>query len=165
MLIQKKTSCFYLSNYCSALSLGISQFSIHHFHLVQNIAAQLNTGTRTNRITPSLGSPNSTFILALDFKLISLFTLNALNGHAPKYLSDSLTLHLQRLVEPCWLLSFHYYGALWLFSNGHVVLSIFIHFILFYFCGTSIFVELPYLYCLFFLVHILLLLIIITFFA
>ena len=78
-------------DYCNALYVGISQSSLSRLQLVQNAAARLLTNTNRHvQITPVLNSLHWLPVLhSIDFKL--LFVFKALNGLAPSYLSELLT--------------------------------------------------------------------------
>lgn len=78
-------------DYCNALYVGLCQSSILHLQLVQNAVARFLTGTsRHEHITPVLSSLHWLPVrFRIDFKL--LFVFNAINGLAPFYLSEILT--------------------------------------------------------------------------
>ena len=79
-------------DYCNALYVGVSQTSLSRLQLVQNAAARLLTNTnRRMHITPVLNSLHWLPVLyRIDFKLL-MFVFKALNGLAPSYLSELLT--------------------------------------------------------------------------
>lgn len=80
--------------YCNSFYLGISQSVVNRLQLVQNVAARLVTGRRKrDRITPILASLQWVPVTyRVDFKfLIMIFKI--LNGWAPAYQSDLVTLY------------------------------------------------------------------------
>lgn len=79
-------------DYCNALYVGTSQSSLSRLQLVQNAAAHLLTSTsRREHITPVLYSLHWLPVhFRVDFKLL-MFVFKALNGLAPSYLSEILT--------------------------------------------------------------------------
>ena len=79
-------------DYCNALYVGVSQSSLSGLQLVQNAAARLLTNTnRREHITPVLNSLHWLPVqYRIDFKLL-MFVFKALNGLAPSYLSELLT--------------------------------------------------------------------------
>lgn len=80
-------------DYCNALYIGLSQTSLSHLQLVQNAAARFLTSTsRRAHITPVLATLHWLPVrFRIDFKIL-LFVFKALNGLAPEYLSELLTL-------------------------------------------------------------------------
>lgn len=81
-------------DYCNSLYLGISQSSINRLQIVQNAAARVLTGVRKRKhITPVLQSLHWLPVCnRINFKVL-LLVFKSLNGLAPAYLSDLLTLH------------------------------------------------------------------------
>ena len=81
-------------DYCNALYIGITQSSLHRLQLVQNAAARLLTGTsRHSHISPVLCSLHWLPVrYRVDFKIL-MFAFKALNGLAPPYLSEILSVH------------------------------------------------------------------------
>lgn len=80
-------------DYCNALYVGLSQGSIARLQLVQNAAARFLTNTpKRVHITPVLYSLHWLPVqFRIDFKIL-LFVFKALNGRAPEYISEILTL-------------------------------------------------------------------------
>uniref|UniRef100_A0A8C1UC21 Reverse transcriptase domain-containing protein n=1 Tax=Cyprinus carpio TaxID=7962 RepID=A0A8C1UC21_CYPCA len=80
-------------DYCNALYVGISQSSLRRLQLVQNAAARLLTNTcKREHITPILSSLHWLPVsFRVDFKIL-LFVFKALNGLAPPYITEMLTL-------------------------------------------------------------------------
>lgn len=80
-------------DYCNALYVGLSQSLISRLQLIQNAAARFLTGTsRREHITPVLSSLHWLPVcFRIDFKLL-LFVFYAINGLAPSYLSEILTI-------------------------------------------------------------------------
>uniref|UniRef100_A0A8C1S4M0 Reverse transcriptase domain-containing protein n=1 Tax=Cyprinus carpio TaxID=7962 RepID=A0A8C1S4M0_CYPCA len=80
-------------DYCNALYVGLSQTSLSRLQLVQNAAARFLTSTpRRAHITPVLATLHWLPVrFRIDFKIL-LFVFKALNGLAPEYLSELLTL-------------------------------------------------------------------------
>lgn len=80
-------------DYCNALYVGVSQSSLRRLQLVQNAAARLLTNTRKREhITPILSSLHWLPVsFRVDFKIL-LFVFKALNGLAPPYVTEMLTL-------------------------------------------------------------------------
>lgn len=81
-------------DYCNSLYYGLDQGSIRRLQLVQNAAARLLTGKKRNEhITPILSTLHwLPVVFRIHFKIL-LFVYKSLNGLAPLYLSDMLTLH------------------------------------------------------------------------
>ena len=79
-------------DYCNALYVGASQSSLSRLQLVQNAAARLLTSTkRREHINPVLCTLHWLPVhYRIDFKLL-MFVFKALNGLAPSYLSELLT--------------------------------------------------------------------------
>ncbi len=79
-------------DYCNALYVAVSQSSLSRLQLVQNAAARLLTNTnRREHITPVLNSLHWLPVhCRIDFKLL-MFVFKALNGLAPSYLPELLT--------------------------------------------------------------------------
>lgn len=84
-------------DYCNALYTGISHSALSHLQLVQNSAARLLTGTKKREhISPILASLHW---LPVNFRIefnILLFVFKALNGLAPKYISDLIQIYTPR---------------------------------------------------------------------
>lgn len=80
-------------DYCNALYVGLSQSSIGRLQLVQNAAARFLTSTsRREHISPVLSSLHWLPVrFRIDFKLL-MFVFKAINGLAPTYLSEILTI-------------------------------------------------------------------------
>lgn len=80
-------------DYCNALYCGVSQSCLNRLQLVQNAAARFLTNTpRRQHITPVLFSLHWLPVsFRVDFKIL-LFVFKALNGLAPSYLSELLTI-------------------------------------------------------------------------
>ncbi len=74
--------------------IGISQSYMNRLQTVQNAAARLLTGTRKyEHITPVLLSLHWLPVhFKIEFKIV-LFVFKVLNGLAPSYLSNLLSLH------------------------------------------------------------------------
>ncbi len=81
-------------DYCNSLLSGTNQKSLTHLLLVQNAAARcLACFNRHHHITPFLASLQW---LPLHFRInfkILLFTFKALQGRAPSYITELLTLY------------------------------------------------------------------------
>jgi len=80
-------------DYCNALYIGLNQSSISRLQLVQNAAARflINTSKHAH-ITPVLYNLHWLPVqYRINFKIL-LFVFKALNGLAPEYLSEMLTL-------------------------------------------------------------------------
>jgi len=80
-------------DYCNALYVGLSQSSIGRLQLVQNAAARfLISMSRREHISPVLSSLHWLPVrFRIDFKLV-MFVFKAINGLAPTYLSEILTI-------------------------------------------------------------------------
>ncbi len=77
-------------DYCNSVYIGINQSYMNRLQTVQNAAARLLTGTRKyEHITPVLLSLHW---LPVHFKIIIFLVFKVLNGLAPSYLSDLLSL-------------------------------------------------------------------------
>ena len=81
-------------DYCNSLYFGIDQASLHRLQVVQNAAARLLTGTRKfDRISPVLSDLHWLPVKQrIEFKIL-LFAFKALNGLAPDYLADLVSIH------------------------------------------------------------------------
>lgn len=82
-------------DYCHSLYMDINQFSLAHLQMVQNAAARLLTGVRNQEhiITPVLISLHWLPVcFRIDFKVL-LLVFKCLNGLAPGYLSDLLSIY------------------------------------------------------------------------
>lgn len=79
-------------DYCNALYYGLNKSLLHKLQLVQNAAARLLSNTpRRAHITPVL---HSLHWLPVEFRIefkVLMFVFKAINGLAPSYLSDLLT--------------------------------------------------------------------------
>ncbi len=80
--------------YCNSLYIGMSQSNISRHQMDQNAAARLLSGTwKFDHISPILQSLHWLPICyRIDFKTL-LIVFKALNGLAPKYLSNLLNLN------------------------------------------------------------------------
>ena len=78
-------------DYCNSLLAGIPNCVLEKLQYLQNSAARLLSGTRKHdHITPVLKSLHWLPVrYRIDFKIL-LLTFKALNGQAPKYISDLL---------------------------------------------------------------------------
>ncbi len=81
-------------DYCNSIYMGINQSSLARLQMVQNAAARLLTGVRKREhITPVLISLHWLPVrFRIDFKVL-LLVFKCLNGLAPEYLSDLLSIH------------------------------------------------------------------------
>ncbi len=81
-------------DYCNSLYVGINQSSFARLQMIQNAAARLLTGVRKREhITPVLISLHWLPVrFRIDFKVL-LLVFKCLNGLAPEYLSDLLSIH------------------------------------------------------------------------
>ena len=81
-------------DYCNSIYVGIDQSALHRLQVVQNAAARLLTGTRKfEHISPVLSDLHWLPVeQRIQFKIL-LFAFKALNGLAPDYLSDLISLH------------------------------------------------------------------------
>ena len=78
-------------DYCNSIYSGLCKKAISRLQLVQNSAARLLTNSRKrDHITPILASLHWLPVSdRIDFKIL-LITFKAVNGQAPKYVSDML---------------------------------------------------------------------------
>lgn len=81
-------------DYCNALYTGLNQSSLNRLQLVQNAAARLLTNTsKRSHITPVLRSLHWLPIrFRVEYKIL-LFVFKAINGLAPVYLADLVTVY------------------------------------------------------------------------
>ncbi len=81
-------------DYCNSLYMGINQSSLAHLQMVQNAATRLLSGVRKREhITPVLISLHwLPARFRIDFKVL-LLVFKCLNGLAPEYLSNLLSIH------------------------------------------------------------------------
>ena len=81
-------------DYCNSLLSGISKELLQKLQRVQNMSARMITGTKKHdHITPILKGLHWLPVeQRIKFKLL-LFTFKALNGAAPSYIRDLLTIH------------------------------------------------------------------------
>lgn len=81
-------------DYCNSIYMGISESSINRLQIVQNAAARVLTGTRKREhITPVLKTLHWLPVRhRITFKVL-LLVYKSLNGMAPSYLTDLLTVH------------------------------------------------------------------------
>lgn len=88
-------------DYCNSLYFGIDQCSVRRLQLVQNAAARLLTGTRRrDHITPVLSSLHwLPVVFRIQFKML-LLVFKSLHNLAPSYLTDLLTLMMNKAQRP-----------------------------------------------------------------
>lgn len=82
-------------DYCNSLYYGLDKYALHRLQVVQNAAARLLTGTRKfEHIKPVLSALHWLPVeYRIQFKIL-LLAFKALNGLAPDYLSDLISLRL-----------------------------------------------------------------------
>lgn len=84
-------------DYCNSLYAGLDRSCLHRLQLVQNAAARMLTGSKKrDHITPVLCSLHWLPVaFRIDFKIL-LLVFKALNGTAPPYLAELLSIYRPR---------------------------------------------------------------------